>query len=381
MRSWGPALVTTLALAVAAAPAWAAAPVTSGGVTGAVTANEPLPGSVDMVFGDGLDTAVSPNGKLLLASTNAGLSRMRVTPDHIARTGTNRRAVLGSVMVHPAGRVAYVVRQAPETQRLQIFDIRSRTPRLLRTLKLPELGRIAGAAMRPDGLRLYLSSRDTLQILRLDRPRRPAKGPTVQQAGLGALVMHPNGASLVTVHSDPVHHTVQVWSVAQPAPLKRGELPLVQEREIVLPERTQSFSLESVLVSPDGESMYVTAAMFPLGCEEGDCGIETEVVKARFATLGTDRLPRSPDGRETFPTVVSNNRRRVYALSAFTDDQDRPPAGIVWLDSDLTSRNQVVDVGNVIDLTISPGGATRGLLYATTQRDNGRLKVSSVHPR
>ena len=91
-----------------------------------------------------------------------------------------------------------------------------------------------------------------------------------------------------------------------------------------------------------------------------------------------DRQPRSPDGKETFPAVLSNNGRRVYARSAFTDDQDSPPGSIVWLDSSLTMRNQVIGVGDVVNLDISPGGATRGLLYATTRTSGGKLRVSSA---
>ena len=69
------------------------------------------------------------------------------------------------------------------------------------------------------------------------------------------------------------------------------------EREVVLPDRTQGYSLSGVLVSPDGESMFVTAGMFPLGCEEGDCGIETEVVKLRFSDLGWTGSRAPPTAR------------------------------------------------------------------------------------
>lgn len=378
MRTRGSALVLTCTLALAAlvtaAPAPAAAPAVAR-APGKVTANEPLPGSVDLVFGDGMDAAVSPNGRLLLASTNAGLSRMTLTRDHIARTGTNTEAVLGEVIVHPDGEVAYVVREAPYRQRLQVFDIRSRTPRLLRALALPDLGRIQGAAVTPDGRRLLLSGRTTLQVLRLGDPAHPTKGPTIEQPGLGALTITPDGTRLATVHSvsgEP--ETIRVWDVT-----RRGRLPLLTEREVLLPDRTQGYWLGGILVSPDSRSLYVAAGMSPLGCEEGDCGIETEVVKLRLSDLEQiGRLPRSPDGKETFPAAVSNNGRRVYARSAFTDDQDSPPGSIVWLDRGLATRNPLIGVGDVIEVDISPGGATRGLLYATTLGGNGRLRVRSV---
>jgi hypothetical protein len=377
MRTRGSGLVTALTLALAALVVAAPAPAAAPAATGKVTADEPLPGSVDVVFGDGMDAAVSSNGRLLLASTNAGLSRMTLTRDHVVRTGTNARAVLGDVIVHTDGKVAYVVREAPARQRLQVFDIRSRTPRLLRALTLPDLRRIQGAALTPDGRRLLLSGTATLQVLRLGDPARPTKGPTISQPGLGDLTITPDGTRLVTVHSvrdEP--ETVRVWDVT-----RRGRLPLVTEREVLLPDRTQGYSLGGILAGPDSRSLYVTASMFPLGCEEGDCGIETEVVRLRLSDLAQiGRLPRSADGKETFPAAVSNNGRRVYARSAFTDDQDSPPGSIVWLDRALTTRNPVIGVGDVVELDLSPGGATRGLLYATTLGDNGRLKVRSVDP-
>ena len=376
MRTRGSALVTsvtlTLAALVVAAPSPAAAPA----VTGRVTANEPLPGTVDLTFGSGMDSVVTPDGKLLLASTNAGLSRMTLTRDHIVRTGTNSRGTDGTVLPHPNGRLAYVVRTVPYRQRLQVFDLRSRTPRLLRTLDLPGLGKAYGAALTPDGRRLFLTSADSVQILRLGSPGRPTKGPRFDLR-VGSPAITPDGTRLVGIHSSrDAQDTVRVWDISQ-----RGTLPLVAEREVVLPDRTQSYGLHSVLISPDGASLYVTATMFPLGCEEGDCGVETEVVRLRFSDLEQiGRLPRSADGKETFPAEVSNNGRRLYATSRFTDDQDTPPGSVVWLDNGLLTRNQVVNFGELVDLTISPGGATRGLLYGTTVPKPGRLKVASVAP-
>ena len=121
------------------------------------------------------------------------------------------------------GEVAYVVREAPYRQRLQVFDVRSRTPRLLRTLTLPDLGKIQGAALTPDGRRLLLSGTATLQVLRLGDPARPTKGPTIAQPGLGALTITPDGTRLVTVHSardEP--ETVRVWDLTRRGPAPAG---------------------------------------------------------------------------------------------------------------------------------------------------------------
>ena len=216
MRPRGSALVTTLTLALAvtvtaaspaAAPAApATAPAAAPAASGRVTASELLPGSVDLTFGAGTDSVVTPDGKLLLASTNAGLSRMTITADHIVRTGTSSRGADGTVLAHPSGRIGYVVRTAPYRQRLQVFDLRSRTPHLLRTLDLPALGKVHGAALTPDGRRLFLTGADTVQILRLGTPARPTKGPTYA-VRVGSPAVTPDGtrSSASTPPATPGH--------------------------------------------------------------------------------------------------------------------------------------------------------------------------------
>ena len=69
---------------------------------------------------------------------------------------------------------------------------------------------------------------------------------------------------------------------------------------------------------------------------------------------------------------------KVFVRTGYTtDESETRPRGLSWLDPDLTTHHEVAGVGNVRGVAVSPGGRTRGMVYAAG-RKAGKLRIYAV---
>jgi hypothetical protein len=322
---------------------------------------------------------VTPDGTTLLAATTAGLTKYAVTRRSVRLLGTNRRVPAGgprTVEVLPDGQFAYVtyLRPSDETSpTVQVFNLRRDRPRLVRTLRFRSLRAIYDTVVSPDG-RLFLGAVDTIKVLDLDRPGRPARAGSIDEPqGAGVLTVTPDGSRLVTAplvvpqqEGDPI----RVWDISRPE-----ETVLEREGTVVVPEAEGYGSwIEAMRIGPQGDAVYVESSYCSLDCENS----YPSIARLDFSDL----LPEDETGPNTrfhgFLESVSPGGGQVFVRAGFTTDEpETRPRGLAWLDPDLATHHEVAGVGNVRGVAVSPGGRTRGMVYAAG-RKAGKLRIYAV---
>jgi hypothetical protein len=323
---------------------------------------------------------VTPDGTTLLAATTAGLTKYAVTRRSVRLLGTDRHVPAGgprTVEVLPDGRFAYVTYLRPSdgtSPTVQVFNLRRDRPRLVRTLRFRSLRAIYDTVVSPDG-RLFLGAVDTIKVLDLDRPGRPARAGSVDEPqGAGVLTVTPDGSRLVTAplvvpqqKGDPI----RVWDISRPE-----ATVLEREGTVVVPEAEGYGSwIEAMRVGPQGDAVYVESSYCSLDCENSS----PQVSRLRFSDL-----TREATFERTWPTGfpflagVAPGGGKVFIRTGFTTDEpETRPRGLAWLDPDLATHHEVAGVGNVRGVAVSPGGRTRGMVYAAG-RKAGKLRIYAV---
>ena len=377
MSSRGIVAALTMGLLATMAPGSPA----SADADGTVVTSVALPGWPPGVLVGEVPMAVSQDGRKLVTVTTAGISQYLLGRRTATRLGTgtatpdDRRLELE---VLPSGKFAYVTdtpySRAPS--RMQVFDLRRKSPRLVRTLTFSGLGQVHETEMTPDGRRLFLAGRDSIQILRLGNPARPTKGPSASEPRSGALKITPDGTRMVTAPAsgakEGAGNPVRVWDIT-----RKGGPVVEREGTVVLPGREDTTTwIDELGISPQNDAVYVESGYCVSEC---DGSYATETTRLRFSDLATEaQTAEEPFGSEDFAPVVGAAGTRVYVRTGGTTDEDETPSrGLSWWDTQLTSEHAVAGVGNVRGLAVSPGGISRGTVYVAG-RKHSELRIYGV---
>jgi WD40 repeat protein len=324
--------------------------------------------------------AVTSDGTTLLAATTAGLTKYAVTRHSVKLLGTNRAVATGGsrdVEVLPNGRFAYVTYARPYPEKysvIQVFNLRRDRPRLVRTMKFRSLGVIYDTVVSPDG-RLFLGASDRIKVLDLTRPGHPTRaGSITEPQGAGVLAVTPDGSRLVTAplvvpreDDDPV----RVWDISSPE-----MTALEREGTVPVPQADGNGSWISALaVSPDGEGLYVESYYCDVECEDS----YPSLARLRLSDLSTEsRVERAWGTPFDFLAGPNPGGGKVFVRTGYTTDEpETKPRGLSWLDPDLSTHHEVAGVGNVRGVAVSPGGRTRGMVFAAG-RKKGTLRIYAV---
>lgn len=324
---------------------------------------------------------VTSDGTTLLAATTAGLTKYAVTRRSVKRLGTNGSVPTGGprdVEVLPGGRFAYVTYTRPTyPQRwsyVQVFNVRRERPRLVRTMKFRSLGLIYDTAIAPDG-RLFLGALDEVKVLDLDHPGHPTRAESIEEPqGAGVMEVTPDGTRLVAAplvvppaDGDPI----RVWDITRPE-----ETVFEREGTVVVPgpEGTKSW-IEAIAISPHGDAIHVESSYCDSVCEDSAPSIS----RLRFSDLTREAtVERSWPMPFDFLAGPAPDGSKLFVRTGFTTDEpETKPRGLSWLDPGLTTHHEVAGVGNVRGVAVSPGGKTRGMLYAAG-RKSGKLRLYAV---
>jgi hypothetical protein len=364
-------LVATVALV---APLLAAVPASSAQAAPAkVVAAAPYPGH------GAVATEVTPDGRTLVVKTRAGLTTYQVGPKRIKRLGTTavRDAGTYEMLLHRGGRYAYLVQEQGIAERLRIYDLRGRAPRLVRTMKLvaqPQYRDLRDAVLTPDGRQLVILTEMFIQTFRLDDPTRPrASARTSLITDSTALAVSPDSKHLVIDLAED--RQVGVYRLG----LRRdGRITGDGFAEfIAIPGwegRQNRTWIKEMVVTPDGGS--VLAEFDSFADAGGDGRVSSAIARIRLSdlTLQASAVPGDA-GKQLFLADLSNDGRRVFLTSgATTDEPELLPRRALWTDAaTLGERHALSGLGDVRSLSVSPGGSTRGRLLAAVVRNDRHL--------
>jgi WD40 repeat protein len=323
--------------------------------------------------------AVTSDGTTLLAATTAGLTKYAVTRHSVKLLGTNRTVQTDArrdLEILPGGRFAYVTYTRPYPEKysaIQVFNLRRDRPRLVRTMKFRSLGVITDTVVSPDG-RLFLSATDKIKVLDLTRPGHPVRAGSITEEGAVVLAVTPDGSRLVTaplVLPREEADLVRVWDISSPEATvleRQGAVPVPQS------EGNGSW-IKGLAVSPDGEGLYVESYYCDVECEDS----YPSLARLRLSDLSTEsRVERAWGTPFDFLAGLTPGGGKVFVRTGYTTDEpETKPRGLSWLDPDLAVHHEVAHVGNVRGVAVSPGGRTRGMVFAAG-RKAGKLRIYAV---
>jgi hypothetical protein len=325
-------------------------------------------------------TEVTPDGRTLVVKTRAGLTTYKVGPKRMKRLGTTavRDAGTYEMLLHRGGRYAYLVQEHGPAERLRIYDLRGRAPRLVRTMKLvaqPQYRDLRDAVLTPDGRQLVILTEMFIQTFRLDDPTRPrASARTSLITDSTALAVSPDSKHLVVDLAED--NQVGVYRLG----LRRdGRITGDGFSEfIVVPgweDRQNRTWISKMVVAPDGASVFAEFDSF--ADAGGDSGrVSTAIARIRLSDLSLQASAVPGDaGKQLFLEELSNDGRRVFLTSgATTDEPELLPRRALWTDAaTLGERHTLSGLGDVRALSVSPGGSTRGRLLVAVVRNDRHL--------
>lgn len=368
-------LVAVLALALpvlAVPPAHGAAPEPA-----TVVAAAPFPGH------GATDTAVTPDGRILVVKTNAGLTSYAVGPSAVKRIGTTRLPQANSykMLLLRGGRYAYLVREHVG-EILKIYDLRGRAPRLVRTVDLvaqPQNRDLRDAVLTPDGRHLVILTEMFVQTFGLGDPTRPRvaeRYPLITTTRTFAV--SPDSKHLVLDDDSPDGLGVYLLDLHRDGSITGRDHSYAY---VTVPGWEGRYvEISGLSYSPGGASIF---AEFQSPVSRGSSKLSSAVARIRMSDLTLVRSLVAPDdAQQYYLQTRSNNGARVYLTSGYTSDQQELlPRRALWTDgTNLAVRHYISGLGDVRSLTVSPAGRTRGRLFAAVVR-NDRHLVLEMDPR
>ncbi|MFC6344771.1 hypothetical protein ACFP8W_22515, partial [Nocardioides hankookensis] len=354
-------------------PAHAAAPAPA-----KVVAAAPFPGH------GATDTAVTPDGRMLVVKTNAGLTTYAIGPSAMKRLGTTRLPGANSykMLLLRGGRYAYLVREHTE-EILKIYDLRGRAPRLVRTVKLvaqPQYRDVRDAVLTPDGRQLVIVTEMFIQTYLLGDPTRPRVAKrTSLISDTRTIAVSPDSTQLL------LDDRVGGAALYRLTLRRDGSISGADDgyTEYLVPgweDRRYLSRITELNYSPGGASVF---AEIQSPVEPGSTRVTSAVARIRISDMTMVRSLVAPDdAQQYFLQTRSNNGARVYLTSGDTSDQQELlPRRALWVDgTNLAVRHYVSGLGDVRSLAVSPAGRTRGRLFAAVVR-NDRHLVLEIDPR
>ena len=327
--------------------------------------------------------AVRPNGRAALVLSSAGLTKYAISDTSVRRLGTTKiwkgdGPSRPDVHIHPGGAIAYVVWE----KAIRVFDITGSKPRALRTLQLDQIFGYHSTfawegAFAPDGRHFYLLGDQWLQVLDTRHPGRPTRGrgsTTPGDVRVTNLAVTPNGGALALGGSTEDRATLLVYS------LKDAAAPVLARQGVleVAGWTAESTTFVDHLVARNN-SIYVNVATWRDSRESH----EYAVLRVRRSDLAVTGQADETEG-DGSPVVraTSPAGNLVYLTYFHPSDVDQPvaePHSLVRTDLGLGATHHV-RVGDVVNLAVSPGGRTKGLLVVVVRTSAGP-RFELVDPR
>ncbi|MFC6343146.1 hypothetical protein ACFP8W_14245, partial [Nocardioides hankookensis] len=342
-----------------------------------VVAAAPFPGH------GATDTAVTPDGRMLVVQTNAGLTTYAVGPSAVKRLGTTRVPQANSykMLLVRGGRYAYLVHEGYGAY-LRIYDLRGHAPRLVRAMKLvaqPQHREVRDAVLTPDGRQLLVLTEMFVQSYLLGDPTRPrVAARTGLLTDTHVMAVSPDSTQLV------LDDEVDATSLYRVALHRDGSISASDDdlTAYLVPgwEGKPYRRITELVYSPAGAAIF---AEIQRPVEPRSTRVASAVVRIRASDMKMmEALVAPDDAQQYFLQTGSDLGGRVYLTSGYTSDQEELlPRRALWVGgSSLNSRAYISGLGDVRSIAVSTLGRSHGRMFAAVVR-NDRHLVLEIDPR